>query len=194
MQLDFFESSSPPSATPSSSLSPIIGLRVRLPKPCSCCGDIATIGSSAGPHAARLTCDGCHSFRGWLGARETAFICQIVSTFGCPTTPIVTLMPANCSAGHSACAHACAASRRGARGEQRCSCSTRYAACWTSTKIISASPSSTEPTSRQYDKHCAATAKAMPAGRSLPRSTSWQRKTEPWRGRRYHSPTLTVTL
>jgi len=89
LQLDFFESSSSPPSAPSSIL-PIIGLRVQTSQDCRACGsNVATIGSSAGPHAARLNCSECGIHRGWMSAREAAFIAKIVSMFGCPTTPIV---------------------------------------------------------------------------------------------------------
>jgi hypothetical protein len=47
-QLDFFSPPSVPSSVPSSTPpSPIVGVRVQLPRPCSHCGSsIATIGSS----------------------------------------------------------------------------------------------------------------------------------------------------
>jgi hypothetical protein len=87
-QLDFFGSSSPPSSAPSSS-SPIIGLRVTLPRACRCGSHVATIGSSSGPHAHRLDCTQCGTWCRWLSAHEAAFLTKIASTFGCPTTPIV---------------------------------------------------------------------------------------------------------
>jgi hypothetical protein len=94
MQLNLFETAlaaalSAALTAPSSALSPIVGLRVRMPRGCQVCGSyVGTIGSSCGSHAARLTCE-CCIHRGWLGARETAFVIKIVSTFGCPITPIV---------------------------------------------------------------------------------------------------------
>jgi hypothetical protein len=88
LQLDFFESSSPLSSTPSST-SLIIGLRVRLPQACRCGSYIATIGSSSGPHEHRLDCVQCGTWCRWLGARDAAFITKIATTFGCPATPIV---------------------------------------------------------------------------------------------------------
>jgi hypothetical protein len=81
LQLDLFE------ATPPSS--PLIGQHVRLSRTCRCGSNVATIGSSAGPHAARLRCSECGIHRGWMGSREVAFVTKIVSTFGCPATPIV---------------------------------------------------------------------------------------------------------
>jgi len=86
LQLDFFSS---PSSAPSSALSPIVGLKVRMPQRCRCGSHIATIGSSSGPHEHRLDCARCGTWCRWLGARDAAFITKIASTFGCPTTPIV---------------------------------------------------------------------------------------------------------
>jgi len=94
MQLDLFRTPSPSSSAAITATSPalslVIGLKVRMPRGCRACGDhVAIIGSSAGPHAARLTCSECGIHMGWLSARETAFITKIATTFGCPTTPIV---------------------------------------------------------------------------------------------------------
>jgi hypothetical protein len=97
LQLDFFRSSSPPSSappssalsTPSSALSPIIGLKVQMPRACRCGSYVAIIGSSNGPHEHRLDCAWCGTWCRWLGARDAAFIAKIASTFGCPTAPIV---------------------------------------------------------------------------------------------------------
>jgi hypothetical protein len=87
-QLDFFESSSPPSSAPSST-STIIGLRVRLPRACRCGSYIATIGSSSGQHEHRLDCTQCGTWCRWLGRAEAAFITEISAKFGCPSSPIV---------------------------------------------------------------------------------------------------------
>jgi hypothetical protein len=94
MQLDLFPSPSPPSSSaltaPSSALSPIIEFWVQMPRGCRACGsNVAIVGSSCGPHAARLTCTECGIHAGWMGAREVAFITKIATTFGRPTTPIV---------------------------------------------------------------------------------------------------------
>jgi hypothetical protein len=95
MQFDLFErrplvSSSSGLAAPRLALSPIIGLRVQTPQGCRACGgNLAIIGSSAGPHAARLNCAECSMHAGWLGRREVDFITRIVATFGCPLTPII---------------------------------------------------------------------------------------------------------
>jgi hypothetical protein len=68
----------------------ILGLVVTLPGECrNCSSPNATIGSSAGPHHARLTCAGCAGHRGWLSAESFRFITEIANKFGRPTTPIV---------------------------------------------------------------------------------------------------------
>lgn len=55
-QLDLFSPTSGP---------PIVGVVVTLNRPCAHCGDTTvTVGSSAGPHHARLNCIGCGA--GWL--------------------------------------------------------------------------------------------------------------------------------
>jgi hypothetical protein len=87
-QLDFFGSSSPPSSAPSSTM-PIIGMKVQLSQACTCGSRLGVIGSSAGPHANRVTCDACNVFRQWLGHREADFIAEVSAKFGCPTTPII---------------------------------------------------------------------------------------------------------
>jgi hypothetical protein len=88
LQLDLFESPPVP-ASASPSASPIVGMKVQLPHACTCGSFIGVVGSSAGPHANRVTCDSCNVFRRWLAQREATFIARIASTFGCPTTPIV---------------------------------------------------------------------------------------------------------
>jgi hypothetical protein len=86
LQLDFF-SSSPPSSAPSAS--PIVGMKVQLQRASTCGSFIGVIGSSAGPHANRVTCDACNAFRQWLGHREADFLAVISEKFGCPTSPII---------------------------------------------------------------------------------------------------------
>jgi hypothetical protein len=85
MQLDFFETSSPRS----SSASLIVGMKVQLPKACTCGSYLGVIGSSGGRHANRVTCDSCAVFRQWLGHREADFIAEVSAKFGCPTSPII---------------------------------------------------------------------------------------------------------
>ena len=93
MQSDLFTlpslapSSPSPSAVPAAA-SAIAGLEVRLPSPCRCGNHFAIIGSSSGPHAARLDCTACGTWCRWLSHQEAAFITEIVGKFGCPTTPI----------------------------------------------------------------------------------------------------------
>jgi hypothetical protein len=87
MQLDLFESISP---TPASSL-PLVGMKAQLPRPCPSCGNaFGVIGSSGdGPHANRIDCIQCGSWRHWLSKSEAAFITAVSEKFGIPTTPIV---------------------------------------------------------------------------------------------------------
>jgi hypothetical protein len=94
VQLDLFRPPPAPSSasaltTPSSALSPILGLKVQLQQTCICGSRLGVIGSSAGPHAHRITCDACPAFRQWLGHREAAFIAAISKKFGAPSSPIV---------------------------------------------------------------------------------------------------------
>jgi hypothetical protein len=89
IQLDLFDPppSPPSSASPSTS---IVGLRVWLPRPCPSCGNaVGVIGSSGRPHANRIDCIRCGSWRHWLSKSEAAFITAVSEKFGVPTTPIV---------------------------------------------------------------------------------------------------------
>jgi len=87
LQLDLFN---PTPASSASSASPIFGLSVQLPQPCSNCGtSLGTIGSSAGPHANRVVCISCGTFCRWLSHREADFIASIAEKFGCPSSPII---------------------------------------------------------------------------------------------------------
>jgi len=88
LQLDLFESPHAPSSA-SPAASPIIGMKVQLPHACTCGSVIGVIGSSAGPHANRITCADCSNFCRWLAQREANFIARIASTFGCPTTIVI---------------------------------------------------------------------------------------------------------
>jgi hypothetical protein len=66
-----------------------IGLTVILPKPCSNCGSDSTIvGSSAGPHYARLNCECCGRHRGWLSGTTYKFLSDVIANFGQPIEPI----------------------------------------------------------------------------------------------------------
>jgi hypothetical protein len=90
MQLDLFLE--PPVSTSTSSspsASPIVGMKVQLPKACTCGSHLGVIGSSTGPHAKRVTCDSCGTFRQWLGRAEAAFVTEVSAKFGCPPAPIV---------------------------------------------------------------------------------------------------------
>jgi len=87
MQLNFFGSSSPTPSSPSAS--PIVGMKVQLAQACTCGSYLGVIGSTAGPHANRITCDACNVFRQWLGHREAEFLAAISEKFGCPSSPII---------------------------------------------------------------------------------------------------------
>jgi hypothetical protein len=65
----------------------IIGLVIEMPTACACGATAATVGSSAGPHAASLICE-CGRFAGWLPRRAAEFIASTIDTFGQPTKPI----------------------------------------------------------------------------------------------------------
>ena len=69
-QLDLFS----PAATRSSLYGKMTTLDW-LP-PCCCGSREAIIGSSAGPHEARLICTGCTRFRAWLSAQRAAGLLQ----------------------------------------------------------------------------------------------------------------------
>src|SRR5262249_59630008 len=71
LQLNLFESSSPLPSPPSAS--PIVGMKVQLQRACTCGSLIGVIGSSAGPHANRVTCDACNVFCQWLCQPEGGF-------------------------------------------------------------------------------------------------------------------------
>jgi hypothetical protein len=79
-----------PKQTPAS---PLLGLRVRLDRPVDrerpCCRNIAVIHPGKGPHAGELTCTDCGQHRGWLSKTTAAWIVNIITRFGAPTTPIV---------------------------------------------------------------------------------------------------------
>jgi hypothetical protein len=82
VQLTLFDAVTTPSSSP-------VGLDVILPGQCHDCGsDTAIIGSSAGPHSARLKCCGCGRHRGWLSASTFRFLSDVIDNFGRPTEPI----------------------------------------------------------------------------------------------------------
>jgi hypothetical protein len=82
-QLSMFGAPTTPSSSP-------VSLSVILPKPCRNCGyDTAIVGSSAGPHYARLNCCSCGCHRGWLGGQTFHFLSDVIDNFGRPTEPIL---------------------------------------------------------------------------------------------------------
>jgi hypothetical protein len=90
VERDLFGSSAEePSPPPLEPASPIIGLRVRLPRVCQCGDNLAVIGSSCGPHAASRRCGVCNGHRGWLAHRQADWPITITRKFGSPTTPLV---------------------------------------------------------------------------------------------------------
>jgi hypothetical protein len=89
-QLDLFDSPPLPPLPAAPSLSPILGLRVELPRPCPSCGSkIATIGSSCAMHGHRLDCTVCGALCRWFGRREADLLSAVSRKFGAPTSPIV---------------------------------------------------------------------------------------------------------
>jgi hypothetical protein len=82
-QLDLFSGGTTPSTSPH-------GLLVALPSACVCGAHEAVIGSSAGPHHARLVCAQCGKFLRWLPADALAGINeQIDHIGGRPSQPIL---------------------------------------------------------------------------------------------------------
>jgi len=71
----------------------LIGLRVKLDRPVDrekpCCLNICIIGDARGPHAGELICANCGQHRGWLSKTTAAWIENVITRFGAPTTPIV---------------------------------------------------------------------------------------------------------
>ena len=77
-----------------------VGLTVIVPRTCLNCQKpyrwphtTAVIGSSAGPHAARLNCLKCGSHMGWLSNEAHRFICEVIAKCGRPTEPIEVYAP-----------------------------------------------------------------------------------------------------
>jgi hypothetical protein len=97
-QMDLFPETIPAPAEPPPSASPLFGLKVRIERKdaagncdvtCQCGSRIATLGSSAGPHEARITCDNCGTHRGWISREAANGILELIEHFGVPDTPIV---------------------------------------------------------------------------------------------------------
>ena len=51
--------------------------------------NICIIGDARGPHAGELICANCGQHRGWLSKTTAAWIENVITRFGAPTTPIV---------------------------------------------------------------------------------------------------------
>src|SRR5262245_7737138 len=84
-QRDLFDSTTTSTA--------VVGLMVA--RACRCGSIAATIGSSSGPHHARLVCAECGSFREWLPGAAFRFITEIVDRLGRPTEPFVIRDPSS---------------------------------------------------------------------------------------------------
>jgi hypothetical protein len=77
----------PETATPSTSA---LGLLVALPRACQCGSTVAAVGSSCGPHAAKLVCAQCGRFNIWLSAERAGFLNSVIDTVGGrPVAPII---------------------------------------------------------------------------------------------------------
>ncbi len=66
----------------------VLRLEVKLPRTCWCGAAVTILGSSAGPHHARLECIRCGVHRGWLSRDSYQFIVAVVDKFGRPDQPI----------------------------------------------------------------------------------------------------------
>jgi hypothetical protein len=84
MQIDLFQQSTTPSTSPR-------GLLIQLPHACRECGcGTGVVGSSQGPHCARVACGRCGQFSHWLSADGFNFIGEIIDLTGSrPSEPIV---------------------------------------------------------------------------------------------------------
>lgn len=80
-QMDLFGSTTHASTS-------VRGLLVTLPGTCLCGESKAVIGSSSGPHYARVTCARCGKFRAWMSATSFAFVANVIDQFGRPVEPI----------------------------------------------------------------------------------------------------------
>jgi hypothetical protein len=85
-QLNLFE----PTTVQSTS---VRGLLVTLPGTCLCGERASVIGSSAGPHWARVVCSPCGRFRYWMSAESFGFVASVIDHFGRPTDPIIVSNP-----------------------------------------------------------------------------------------------------
>ncbi len=73
--------------TPSTSA---LGLLVMLPRACPCGAIAGVVGSSCGPHVAKLVCAQCGRFGMWLSAEHVSFINSTIDVVGGrPAAPIV---------------------------------------------------------------------------------------------------------
>jgi hypothetical protein len=84
-QLELFE----PATVPSTSVVGLVIITEERPCPCPCGELKVTVGASAGPHHAALTCTSCKRHRGWLSGETYRFIIGVIDSFGRPTEPIV---------------------------------------------------------------------------------------------------------
>ena len=70
-------------------MTPLLGLRVKFDGYGGCCGNIATVSRTVGPHYAELHCAACGSHRGWLSKFTASWITTVINKFGAPDAPIV---------------------------------------------------------------------------------------------------------
>jgi hypothetical protein len=76
------------SSTTAATSTSVRGLTVLLPGACSCGSRNAVVGSSSGPHYARIVCARCSKWRGWMSATSFNFVAEIIDQFGRPVAPI----------------------------------------------------------------------------------------------------------
>ena len=58
-----------------------------------CASTLATLTSTAGPHHAGISCDGCGRHRGWLPSEASDFLNSLIDQFGKPSAPIAISWP-----------------------------------------------------------------------------------------------------